>query len=110
MVWWFLFPGRDAISLAAPAAPVVPEPVDQKRTPEDAGRTPVVLQTGLFSREENARALAERLRRAGFQTDITRRGVKGVDYWAVNVPAGADMGRTIIRLKDAGFESFPVFQ
>ncbi|MDR2068494.1 MAG: tetratricopeptide repeat protein [Spirochaetaceae bacterium] len=101
-VWWFLFPGRDAITLTVPG-------VDQRPAPEDAGKAAaVVLQTGIFSREENARTLAERLRRAGFQADITRRGVNGVEYWAVNVPAGNDMGRTIIGLKDAGFESFPV--
>ena len=94
--------------LASPAVPA--EPVDQKRPPVDAGRTAaVVLQTGLFLREENARTLAERLRRAGFQADIARRGVQGVEYWAVNVPAGNDTGGTIIRLKDAGFESFPIF-
>ncbi|MFP3089214.1 SPOR domain-containing protein [Treponema sp. TIM-1] len=107
MVWWFLFPGRDAVTLAAPVVPAAPKALDP--APEDAG-TAVVLQTGLFSREENARALVERLRRAGFQAGITRRGVKGVEYWAVTVPAGNDMGRTIIHLKDAGFESFPVFQ
>ncbi|MDR2759184.1 MAG: SPOR domain-containing protein [Spirochaetaceae bacterium] len=107
MVWWFLFPGRDAVTLASPVVLAAPDSVD-RRVPEDAGRA-VVLQTGLFGREENARTLAERLRRAGFQTDIIRREIKGAGYWAVIVPAGNDMGGTIIRLKDAGFESFPVF-
>ncbi|MDR0689343.1 MAG: SPOR domain-containing protein [Spirochaetaceae bacterium] len=112
---WFLFPGREALTLApAPAGESPPAPLnpaDQSpRVRETAGgAAPVVLQTGLFSREENARALAERLKGAGFQADITRRGVKGTDYWVVTVPAGNDMGRTIIQLKDAGFESFPVF-
>jgi hypothetical protein len=111
---WFLFPGREALTLAAAgeSLPVSLSPADQSpRVRETAeGAAPVVLQTGLFSREENARALVERLKRAGFQAGITRRGVKGTDYWAVTVPAGNDMGRTIIQLKDAGFESFPVFQ
>lgn len=110
---WFLFPGREALTLApAPAGESPPlSPADQSPQVQTAGgAAPAVLQTGLFSREENARSLVERLKRAGFQADITRRGIKGTGYWAVTVPAGNDMGRTIIRLKDAGFESFPVFQ
>jgi tetratricopeptide (TPR) repeat protein len=113
---WFLFPGRDAVTLAPPAAGESPRvslsPADQNPQVRETtgGTAPVVLQTGLFRREENARALAERHKRAGFQADITRRRVKGTDYWVVTVPAGNDMGRTLIQLKDAGFESFPVFQ
>jgi hypothetical protein len=116
MALWFLFPGREGIALGSPAAgegaPVLPNPAFQERQSQEtaAGTVPAVLQTGLFSREENARALTERLKRAGFQPDIVRREVKGAGYWAVIVPAGNDMGRTIIRLKDAGFESFPIFQ
>jgi hypothetical protein len=111
---WFLFPGREAITLAPAAGegPVVSSiPADQNpRDPESAGgAAPVVLQTGLFSREENAQTIVERLKRAGFQAAVIRRGVKGTNYWAVTVPAGNDMGRTIIQLRDAGFESFPIF-
>jgi hypothetical protein len=107
---WFLFPGRENVTLAPPAAaaegptvliiPAAPPPP----VPEE-----VALQIGLFSREENARAMAERLTAAGFQAAIIRRTLKGAGYWAVTVPAGNDMGRTIIQLKDAGFQSFPVF-
>ncbi|MDR3167710.1 MAG: SPOR domain-containing protein, partial [Treponema sp.] len=111
---WFLFPGREAVTLvpAAGEDPAVSSgPADQNpRGPESAGgAAPVVLQTGLFNREENARTMVERLTRAGFQAAIARRGIQGTDYWAVSVPAGNDMGRTIIQLRDAGFESFPVF-
>jgi hypothetical protein len=108
MALWFLFPGREA---AVPLAPAVAEdaPSPAALPRESAGTAPAVLQTGLFSREENARALTERLRRAGFQPDIVRREVNGTGYWAVIVPAGTDMGLTIIHLKDAGFESFPIF-
>jgi hypothetical protein len=116
MALWFLFPGREGVALGSPAAgedaPVLPNPAAPNRQPQETagGAVPAVLQTGLFSREENARVLTERLNRAGFQPDIVRREVKGAGYWAVIVPAGNDMGRTIIRLKDAGFESFPIFQ
>jgi hypothetical protein len=68
-----------------------------------------ILQTGLFSREDNAKAMAERLRAAGFLAGITRRQVNGNNYWVVGVPPGDNMNATIMRLKDAGFESFPVF-
>ncbi|MDR2631419.1 MAG: SPOR domain-containing protein [Spirochaetaceae bacterium] len=112
-VWWFLFPGREAVTLSSPmvsgGSPAGANSLDQNPRPPEGKAAEAVLQAGLFSREENARALADRLRHAGFQADITRRTVKGVDYWAVNVPMGNDMGRTILLLKDSGFESFPVF-
>jgi hypothetical protein len=108
---WFLFPGRENVTLAPPAAAeVLLIPVNPPAAaPDHSGEAATVLQTGIFSREANARALAERLKGAGFQADSTRRAIKGTDYWVVTVPAGNDLGRTIIQLKDAGFESFPVF-
>jgi cell division septation protein DedD len=68
-----------------------------------------MLQTGLFSREENARALAERLRVAGFSPVITKKTVDRKEHWAVGVVPGPDPSRTILLLKDKGFESFPVY-
>jgi hypothetical protein len=67
------------------------------------------LQTGLFSREENAHAAVARLAAKGFAAEAGRKTVNGVEYWAVSVAPGEDPNRTIMRLKDAGFESFPVF-
>jgi cell division protein FtsN len=67
------------------------------------------LQTGLFSREENAQAAVSRLAAKGFAATISQKPVNGVVYWAVSVAPGEDSNRTIMRLKDAGFESFPVF-
>jgi hypothetical protein len=90
-----------SVPAAASPAPAVPA--------GDAERPAVLLQTGLFSREANAGAMAERLRSAGFQPALSRRNVKGTEYWAVTVEPGRDMRQTILRLKDAGFESFPVF-
>jgi hypothetical protein len=71
---------------------------------------PSMLQTGLFGREENARAMAERLRQAGFTPAIVRKTVNGRDHWAVGVAPGADSSRTMLLLKDRGFESFPVYR
>ena len=75
--------------------------------PEDGG--PAMLQTGLFGREENARALAARLTRAGFQTIVTQKPVNGTVFWSVGVSPGQDHNRTILLLKDSGFEAFPVY-
>jgi cell division septation protein DedD len=69
-----------------------------------------MLQTGLFGREENARTMAERLRKAGFTPVIVRKTVNGGEHWAVGVAPGADPSRTILLLKDRGFESFPVYR
>jgi hypothetical protein len=53
--------------------------------------------------------MAARLSAAGFSPAIVPRKVNDADYWAVTVPPEADSNRTILRLKEAGFESFPVF-
>jgi tetratricopeptide (TPR) repeat protein len=103
---WILFPGRESITLenvspAPPAGAPVPPRQDQ-----DAVR---VLQTGLFGSEANARNQAERLRAAGFSPFIAKRSVSGNEYWAVQVPAGGDLNAAILRLKNSGFESFPVY-
>ena len=48
------------------------------------------------------------LKKAGFDTQIIARQLNGANYWAACVPAGSDMNATIRKLKDAGFESFPI--
>jgi hypothetical protein len=110
---WLLLPGREGIATvpaavpsAAPAAPLVPSVPAPAETGAANG---TVLQTGLFGREANAQAMADRIRAAGFTPIISPRSVNGADYWAVSVPAGSDMGATILQLKNAGVESFPVF-
>jgi cell division protein FtsN len=67
-----------------------------------------MLQTGLFGNEANAQKQAEQLKTAGFSPHIARRSVNAAEYWAVGVSPGQNMSQTISRLKDAGFESFPV--
>ena len=120
---WLLLPPREELSIAAvvPAAPA-PAPASSSSAPTPAASAPasatpapaaaapagVMLQTGLLSREDNARALAQRLNSAGFNSVITRRSLSNGDFWAVNVPAGSDVNQTIARLKSAGFDAFPV--
>ena len=133
---WLLFPGRESIALspdlaasaasAAPAAvqlpvpqtlaaqPSVPlTPVQQAPASQPSlSQAPVsqtpVLQTGIFSRQENAQTLAENLKKAGFAPEIFPKQVNGNNYWAVGVPYGSDMGSMIGKLKDSGFDSFPI--
>jgi hypothetical protein len=78
-------------------------------TPVSGETGPVMLQTGLFGQEENARVLAARLSRAGFQSMVTKKQVNGTIFWAVGVAPGQDHNRTILLLKDSGFEAFPVY-
>jgi hypothetical protein len=117
---WLLLPGRAGFTLETPAGGLRQAPLNtvQARTSgSDAGaaaqsspaQEAALLQAGLFGKEGNAQALAERLRNAGFAPAVSRRELNGTLYWAVNVPPGTDMTQTIMRLKDAGFESFPVF-
>jgi tetratricopeptide (TPR) repeat protein len=121
---WFLYPGRGnvAIGRSVPVQPPeVPRQYELSSPPPAVARTapgivaqaatagPRALQTGLFSREENAQAAAARLSAKGFAAEVGRKTVNGVAYWAVSVAPGEDSNRTIMRLKDAGFESFPVF-
>jgi tetratricopeptide (TPR) repeat protein len=123
---WLLFPGRDSIA-AVPAAPMpaASMPLVSSAPAPSSGTAPVsavsgsvpaapdggplALQTGLFSREENARGMEERLRAAGFTASTGRRTINGKPYWAVSVSPGTDPSHTILRLRDAGFEAFPVY-
>ncbi|MDR1287092.1 MAG: SPOR domain-containing protein [Treponema sp.] len=90
---------------AAGAAPPEGESASARIAPPPAGRA---LQAGLFGKEANAAAMTERLKEAGFSPAVVRRTVNGNEYWAVHVPAGNDANETLRRLKDAGFDAFPV--
>ena len=113
---WQLLPGKAAAAPAAapakptpaPAAPAASAPAAPPPSAAPAPASGVVLQTGLFSREANARAQYDALRRAGFTAFISRKLVNGAEHWAVTVPAGLDQRTTTADLKKAGFDSFPV--
>jgi tetratricopeptide (TPR) repeat protein len=109
--FWLFLNGLDSLPVlesetaarpATQAAASVPQsaPSSQPSTSQVAVR----LQTGLFSREANARSQIASLTQAGFSPSIERRS----EMWAVTVPEGADQARTIRELKAAGFDSFPV--
>lgn len=109
---WVLFPGREQLAFSAPSAEASTENTvsahvgienEEKNTP------PILIQVGLYSKEENAVAMLGRLKSKGFTASISSKTVSGTTYWQVTIPPGTDANRTIMILKDAGFESFPVF-
>ncbi|MDR0554145.1 MAG: SPOR domain-containing protein [Treponema sp.] len=110
---WLLLPGRDGLHLSSPIRALSQQPSTPPIPPVsqvlDNRARMVVLQTGLFNKEENAQVMAARLRNAGFSGAVSSRVINGMMYWSVTVPAGTDMKETILRLKNAGFESFPLF-
>jgi cell division septation protein DedD len=130
---WLLLPGTTGSALAqppkpagpvrtpvsthnvTPAAPPVTTPVAPASPPvktpapgvENTAST-IVLQTGVFGKEANARAKSEALQKAGFPAIVSRKLINGAEHWAVTVPAGQDAKKTMQELKKAGFDSFPV--
>jgi cell division septation protein DedD len=107
---WLLFPGAPVSgpgNQARPPASTVPSASAPPAQPAQ-NVSGALLQTGVFSREANARAQAEALRKAGFTAAITRKPVNGAERWAVTVPAGQNPNKTMQDLKKAGFDSFPV--
>ncbi|GHT87010.1 hypothetical protein FACS1894137_13460 [Spirochaetia bacterium] len=111
---WFFYPGRSSVSIGA-AVPTTalqyqgPAATTAAASPGRPQAGPSALQTGLFNRQENARAMVSRLASKGFTAEVSPKLVNGVTYWTVSVPPGENSNQTILALKDAGFESFPVF-
>jgi len=106
--FWFLMNRQDSISIAAMERPSSPVPAPQTPTPQPPASEMLAsqakLQTGLFSRQANAQAQIDNLRKAGFSPSLEQRG----EMWAVIVPAGTDQARSIRELREAGFDSFPI--
>ena len=115
---WLLLPPRESSGVRDPPAQILQPQVSSDQS-DQSGQSrvvrsqspdsnPTVLQTGLFSREDNARAMAIQLSNAGFWPEIRRRTVGSIEYWAVNVIPDSDINLSIRELRDAGFEAFPV--
>lgn len=99
-----------------------PEPKtgDSKPTPPETLSDPAGIasvsstritayQVGAFSEEQNAAALAKELGGKGFSPSILRKEHGGRPLWTVVVPAGGDPPAMLLRIKDAGYEAYPVF-
>lgn len=114
---WLLLPVQEDLIeiLHAATAPVQSAPISappQQQAPPAQSSQPAqssrILQTGLFSVEANAKNQMDKLLKAGFSASIARRTVQGKEFWAVTVPAGSNMAKTVDDLKKAGFDSFPL--
>jgi len=78
-------------------------------SPQGTGVSPTVrLQTGLFSRQNNAQTQAASLRQAGFSSSVEQRIVNNSEMWAVIVSSETEANAAIRALRDAGFEAFPI--
>lgn len=83
---------------------------------DGSGTTPVAdgaasvaaryYQVGAFKDQANARALAQKLEKLGLAVSYRLRSKK--DLYVVFVETGADSAATILRLKDAGYEAWPL--
>jgi len=100
---------------ATQATPVAQTTTVKSTTPvAQASQSPspqtatVKLQTGIFSKQDNAQAQVTKLSQAGFTSSIEQRIVNGKEMWVVTVSANTDQGSAISDLRSAGFESFPV--
>jgi cell division protein FtsN len=67
------------------------------------------FQVGYFAKEENASRLKAELAGKGIVARIDRKDSGEGQRWTVVVDAGPDPQRTSLRLKDAGYESYPQF-
>lgn len=90
------------------AAPAASAPPGTSARSSDPSRI-VSFQAGAFSEERNAGALVRELSGKGFSAVVERRERGGKSLWVVLVPAGEDSQATLLRLKDAGYEAYPVF-
>ncbi len=72
----------------------------------------ISIQTGSFTVRENAEYAAADLRAEGFDAAIEERTIGGTLYYRVVVPGvkRSDIADEILRLKEKGFEGFPLYE
>lgn len=112
--FWYFLPRDEAAHGASTAEASGSGTTDKSGQKEQASEAAasggiVCHQLGFFRNKENASGLMERVRAAGFDPTLSEeRRSSGTVYYVVTVPDdGTDsMG---LRLKTAGFESYPVF-
>jgi hypothetical protein len=106
--------GASASASASPTGPAAPATLTSPAAlapQKSAGKR---LQIGYFSVEDNAQSLKDELSSKGFSPTIEERlraakaGEAPVKRWVVTVDAGADMPKTMQRLKDAGYEAYVI--
>ena len=88
---------------AASSPAVLPPPADTGAPSAEFHR----FQIGIFSDPNNATLLVAELMKKGFTAKTEKRKVRGRDLLAVIVEG--DPATTVLKLKDAGYEAYPLF-
>lgn len=107
---------NDAEPQAAPAAPLTAPPTvpaggaqGSSSAAAEATAGPTYFQVGAFRERANAQALVDKLGGKGFDASLRSRSDDKGAVFTVLVPAGKDPGATLLRIKDAGLEAWPLF-
>ncbi len=110
--------GGPAATGAAKPTAVSSTPAARSSAPASAAPAkPVLIQTGSFSVEENARYMIRDLERLGYKARILDRDLDGKKFYRVVIdptgvePSGGMEGaqKLLLQLKNAGFEGFLLF-
>ncbi len=110
--FWYFVPRMEHSNVEEYAEPSVKagtssSPLESKEQKEMALKVKR-QQLGLFKSEENSKALIERLKAKGFSAYFyTEKRASGTTYYIVVVDENKE-GTMGLKLKDAGFESYPV--
>jgi tetratricopeptide (TPR) repeat protein len=110
----FLVRGPDSAFKAvnagpSPAAKVSPSPAADALA--SSGQKITAYQIGSFAQRKNAESLVAELRSKSFNVSLReKKNSKGQTLYAVVVSAGSDANSTDLKLKEAGFESLPLFE
>lgn len=116
--WYLAFPRRASAPVPASSSPAPAVPGGAVATAPSASAAPSAVdsprayQVGLFADRTNAERLASSLGAKGFVAVLESRDRPGsAAALAVLVPVvpGADPAALLLRLKDSGFEAWPVF-
>lgn len=108
-VFWYLMPRSSEFVTHFNKTTQTTSPLEKAAiSPKQVSQTPLWHQTGFFQSETYAKRLCAELVRKGFSA-IVRKEVRPNNsiYFAVLVKAEKN---TVLRLKDAGYESVPVFE
>jgi len=102
-----------AASVVPSAAPAAPAPGATPGTADEgAAASTTRLQVGYFSVESNARGLVAELKAKGFAAGVEQKAATSSSTsgprWVVYVEGGADPEAMKLKLKDAGYESYPM--
>jgi hypothetical protein len=98
-----LFASKNSPSVVEPAPAPEAVPV---RSDSEASTAVQYFQVGAYRNGINAEAVVSRLKAAGMHAYTKHNPQK--ELFVVYVSAGSDPGKTVLTLKDAGFEAWPL--